>query len=118
MDLTYEDLIALGMDKEARRRYRADCAAVAAADARMRGTDPHPDRYTPQEQDAEARVRDVAARHARALALVPPSIDVRRLAAELVILAVSRGASPSLALEASLLAALEHGRSLALRAGS
>ena len=115
MDLTYEELIALGMDKEARRRYRADCAAVAAADARMRGTDPHPDRYTPQEQDAEARIRDVAARHARAL--VPPSGDARLLAAELVILAVSRGASPALALKATLIAALEHGRALALRVG-
>ena len=113
--LTDADLIALDMTMEARARYRADLALVAAADARVKGTDLHPDRYTPQEQDAEARVRDVAARHARAL--VPPSIDARRLAAELVILAVSRGAGPALALEACLLAALEHGRALALRVG-
>ena len=118
MDLTDADLIALGMTKEARRRYRADLALVAAAEARLKGTALHPDRdrYTPDEQAAEARVRDVAARHT--LALVPPSGDARLLAAELVILAVSRGAGPGLALEATLIAALEHGRALALPVGS
>jgi len=60
---------------------------------------------------------ELTARHARALALAL-SIDVRMLAGELVILAVSRGAGPGLALEATLIAALEHGRALALPVGS